>query len=41
MLAGCAVFAVQRIAAGDEGHDAARTYLVDGLGEEIVVDAET
>ena len=41
MLSGRRILAVQRVAAGDEGHDAARTHLVDGLGEEIVVDTET
>jgi len=41
VLAGRRIFAVQRVATGDECHDAARTHLVDGLGEEIVVDAET
>ena len=41
VLAGRRILAVQRVAAGDEGHNAARTHLVDGFGEEIVVDAET
>ena len=41
VFAGRRILAVQCVAAGDKGHDAARTYLVDSLGEEIVVDAET
>ena len=30
-------WAVHRVAAGNQGHDAARAQLVQGLGEEIVV----
>ena len=41
VLAGRRIFAVQRVATGDECHDAARTHLVDGLSEKVVVDAET
>ena len=41
VLAGSAVLAVHGVAAGDKGHDAARTHLVDGLGEEIVVDRKS
>ena len=32
------VFFIHRAFAGDEGHDAARTYLVKGFHEEIIVD---
>ena len=41
MLAGRAVFTVQRVTASDKGHNAVRTHLVEGFGKEIVVDAET
>ena len=41
VLAGGAVFAVQRITGGHKSHDAARTHLVDGLGKEIVVDGKS
>ena len=41
VLAGRRILAVHRKAAGDEGHDAARTHLVDGLGKEIVVDRKS
>ena len=34
------ILAVHGVAAGDEGHDAAGAELVQGLGEEIVVDRE-
>ncbi len=34
------ILLVQRALAGDEGDDAARTHLVQRLGEEVVVDAE-
>ena len=40
VLAGGAVLAVHGVAAGDERHHAARTHLVDGLGEKVVVDAK-
>ena len=40
VFTGRAVFTVQRVTAGDKGHDAARTHLVNGFGKEIVVDAE-
>ena len=41
VLAGGAVLTVHGVAAGDKRHDAARTHLVDGLGEKVVVDAES
>ena len=41
MLAGSAVFAVHRVAASDKSHDAARTHLVDGFGEKVVVDGKS
>ncbi len=41
VLPGRAVLAVHGVAAGDEGHDAAGAQLVQHLGEEIVVDAES
>ena len=40
ILPGVGAFGVHRVAAGDKGHHAARTHLVDGLGKEIVVDGE-
>ena len=40
MLAGSAVPAVHRVAAGDKSYDTTWTQLVDGFGKEIVVDAE-
>ena len=40
ILPGIRAFGVHRVAAGDKGHHAARTHLVDGLGKEIVVDGE-
>ena len=40
VLAGGAVLAVHGVAAGDKRHHAARTHLVDGFREEIIVDAE-
>jgi len=41
VLAGGAVLAVHGVTAGDERHHAARTHLVDGLGEKIVVDTKS
>ena len=41
VLAGGAVLAIHGVAAGDERHHAARTHLVNGLGEKVVVDAES
>ena len=41
VLAGGAVLAVHGVAAGDERHHAARTHLVDSLGEKVVVDGES
>ena len=41
VFAGGTVLAVHGVAASDECHYAARTHLVDGLGEKVVVDAET
>ena len=41
MLAGGAVLAVHGVAAGDERHYAARTHLVDGLGEKVVVNRKS
>ena len=38
VLTGGAVLAVHGVAAGDERHYAARTHLVDSLGEKVVVD---
>ena len=40
ILPGVGAFGVHRVAAGDKGHHAPRTHLVDGLGKEIVVDGE-
>ena len=40
ILPGIRAFGIHRVAAGDKGHHAARTHLVDGLGKEIVVDGE-
>ena len=34
------ILLVHRALAGDEGHDAARTYLVQRLGKEVIVDSE-
>ena len=36
-----AVLGIHRIAGCDEGHDAARSDLIEGLCEEIVVDGKT
>ena len=41
VLAGSAVLAVHGVAAGNERHDAARTHLVDGLGEKVVVNRKS
>ena len=41
VLAGGAVLAVHGVAAGDERHYAARTHLVDGLGEKVVVNRKS
>ena len=41
VFTGRAVFTVQRVTAGDKGHDAARTHLVDGLGEKVVVNRKS
>jgi len=40
VLAGRRIFTVQRVTTGNKRHHAARTHLVDGLGEKVVVDAE-
>ena len=41
VLAGGAVLAIHGVAAGDERHHAARTHLVDGFGEKVVVDGKS
>ena len=41
VLAGAAVFGVQRVPAGDKCHHAARADLVQGFGEEVVMDGKT
>ena len=41
VLAGRRILAVQRVAAGNKGHDAARTHLVDGFCKEIIVDRKS
>ncbi len=41
VLAGSAVLAVHRVTAGHKRHHAARTHLVDGLGEKVVVDRKS
>ena len=41
VLAGGAVLAVHSVAASDKRHHAARTHLVDGLGEKVVVDRKS
>ena len=41
VLAGGAVLAVHGVAAGHKGNNAARTHLVDGFGEKVVVDRKS
>ena len=41
VLAGSAVLAVHGVAAGNKGNNAARTHLVDGFGEKVVVDRKS
>ena len=41
MLPGSRILTVQRITAGNKRHHAARTHLVDGFGEKVVVDRKS
>ena len=41
VLAGRRIFTVQRVTTGNKRHHAARTHLVDGLGEKVVVDRKS
>ena len=41
VLAGRRIFTIQRVTTGNKRHHAARTHLVDGLGEKVVVDRKS
>ena len=41
VLAGRRIFTVQRVTTGNKRHHAARTHLVDGFGEKVVVDRKS